>query len=125
MVLFKAADNEAEFSDYLSAQIFRSDLERWISEPHFEYSVLRCFVRFHGNEAKIEKSRNEYSMMEVIDCQNKEDVQPYKQVYHSLLFSFQLDLATLIKRQRFNYCSKREALNFGPTWMYFPIHLLQ
>jgi len=72
-------ENEAEFGDYLSAQIFRSDLERWIAEPHFEKSVLGCYIRLHGDKTALsENSRNEYTMMEVIDCQNREDCQPYK-----------------------------------------------
>lgn len=71
-------ENEAEFANYMAAQIFRSDLERWIAEPHFEKSVLGCFVRFHGHEASATDKRNEYLMLEVIDCQVRDEHPAYK-----------------------------------------------
>eukprot|EP00210_Caulerpa_lentillifera_P001275 g1231.t1 len=74
----EAVENEAEFADFLSAQIFRTDLERWLNEPHFEESVLGCYVRFHGDEAtKLDRNRNEYLMVEVLECQANEDTTPY------------------------------------------------
>ena len=82
-------ENEADYEDYLAAQIFRSDLERWIVEPHFEESVLGCFVRLHGSEsAKAENSRNEYMMVEVTDCQTRDDIQPYKYLHPAETDSF-------------------------------------
>ena len=52
-------------------------------EPHFEESVQGCFVRFHGSpSANAAQNRDEYLLLEVMECRTKEDIIPYKYPIH-------------------------------------------
>lgn len=67
----------AEHKDFASIQVMRSQLERWISEPHFEATIPRCFVRMAEADNSSGTLQRGYRILEVVEVIQKED-QPYK-----------------------------------------------
>lgn len=67
----------ADSKDIASIQVFRSQLERWISEPHFEATVPQCFVRMAEAENNSGTVQRGYRIMEIMECVQREH-KPYK-----------------------------------------------
>ncbi|CAD7701818.1 unnamed protein product [Ostreobium quekettii] len=65
-------DEAVDLKEMLSVQIVRSQLERWVNEPHFERTLPQCFVRMAEADASSGSIQRAYRIVEVVEVIMKE-----------------------------------------------------